>query len=678
MKHARKFFFFSVILISSLIGTQFFEKENDFQVFLDKSAPYIGALEPIELGFDGSGITIAVIDTGVDYTHPDLFGFGPYGKVIGGYDYVDNDDSPIDTNGHGTEVAGIIAADGQLQGIAPKSKILAYRVSQNGEAVSSDLIIKAIEQAVRDDADIINISLGVNLTNSRIDQAVNKAVEQGIVVVTAAGNHGPDLKTIGSPGINPNTITVGATYNNITSSLVATLEVGDDRYQVLPMVGTIPIDTPITSEIIFGKYGRERDLTNQEIKDSILLVERGSDVEDEIVYFSDKELNAAQVGALGIIVYNNIPGLFYGELIHEFAPSDYNPSIPAVSLSRGEGMKLKESLEQNNIGTLNVFYHPDFVAHFSSRGPVSPFYIKPDLVAPGAFVNTTLTDGKYNFTSGTSFAAPHVSGSAALLLQKKIDLNPSEIKSLIVTTSNTVTDAYGNNFPVEITGTGRLNVTQAFNANLIIEPTYLTFNLSPEKKTHSQFLNIKSIDGNVENLKISFIGNENIEYDYKIENGGINVTATLDEEFFGQIQDKAFIHYDGIVYNIPIISHITRGAIQVNEQNGEMRFEVLSSDDWTYAKISVSDKNSRIVDTTSVTPSKDGKITIYEPGLYWVEAQVRVDGETFEIYETANVESAAQNNPLEFLNILNIPERPILIIFGALVIIALVGLKIRK
>ncbi|HSG73581.1 MAG TPA: S8 family serine peptidase, partial [Nitrosopumilaceae archaeon] len=154
MKHARKFFFFSVILISSVFGLQFYEKENDFQVFIEKSVPYIGALEPIELGYDGSGITIAVIDTGVDYTHPDLFGFGQDGKVIGGYDYVDNDDSPIDTNGHGTEVAGIIAADGQLQGIAPKSKILAYRVSENGEAVSSDLIIKAIEQAVRDDADI--------------------------------------------------------------------------------------------------------------------------------------------------------------------------------------------------------------------------------------------------------------------------------------------------------------------------------------------------------------------------------------------------------------------------------------------------------------------------------------------------------------------------------------------
>jgi len=678
MNQARKVFFCSTVLIFSIIVLQFFQEKNDFEVFIDKSIPYIGGLYPIELGFDGTGIVIAVIDTGVDYNHPDLFGFGEDGKVVGGYDFVDKDYSPIDTNGHGTEVAGIISADGQLKGIAPKSKILAYRVSENGEAVSSDLIIKAIELAVKDKADIINISLGVNLTSNKIDQAVNKAIEQGIVVVTAAGNHGPELGSIGSPGINPNTITVGATYNNITSSLVATLEVNDTRYQVLPMVGTLPIDEPITAEIVFGKYGRMRDLTDSTIKDSILLVERGSDVDDEIVYFSDKENNAANTGAKAIIVYNNIPGLFFGELLHEFAPLNYSPTIAAVSMSRGEGLALRESLYEKTVGTLNIFYHPDFVAHFSSRGPVSPFFIKPDLVAPGAFINTTLTDGKYNFTSGTSFAAPHVSGAAALLLEKKNDLSPSEIKSLLVTTSNTVTDAYGNNFPVEITGTGRLNVTQAFNANLIIDPTHLTFNLSPQKKIQSQFLKIKSIDGNDKNLEINLIGNENVEYDYKIENGGINITASLNEEFFGQIQDKAFIHQNGIVYNIPIVSHLTQGTIQVNEQNGEMRFDVLSSDDWTYAKISVRDKDNMIIDTTSSTPTKDGKITVYRPGLYWVEAQIRVNGETFETYETVQVKTAAQNTPLEFLNMLDVPERPILIIFAAIVIIALVGLKIRK
>ena len=107
-------------------------------------------------------------------------------------------------------------------------------------------------------------------------------------------------------------------------------------------------------------------------------------------------------------------------------------------------------------------------------------------------------------------------------------------------------------------------------------------------------------------------------------------------------------------------------------------FDVLTPDDWTYAKISVSDKNNKIIDTTSATPTKNGKITVYESGEYWVEAQIRVNGDTFEVYETAKVKSASNNMPLEFLNMLNIPERPILIIFAALVIISLVGLKIRR
>src|SRR3989337_45927 len=636
MISSNKIIFVAVILIFTIISFQFFKEDKNFEIFIDKSVPYIGTMHPMELGFDGTGIKIAVIDTGVDYNHPDLFGFGKDGKVIGGYDFVDNDNSPIDTNGHGTEVAGIIAAD------------------------------------------VINISLGVNLTNKKIDNTVNKAVEQGIIVVAAAGNNGPDLGTIGSPGINPNTITVGATYNNITASLVSTLEVESKKYQVLPMVGTSPLDKPITAEIHFGQYGRERDLVDLEIKDSILLVERGSDLEAEIVYFSDQATNASKFGAKAIIVYNNEHGLFFGELTHELAGPDYQPTIPAVSMSGEEGLIFKKLIQNKTSGTLNVFYHPDFVAHFSSRGPVSPFYIKPDLVAPGAFVNTTLIDGKYNFTSGTSFAAPHVSGAAALLLQKRNDLQPIEIKSLLVTTTNSVLDAYGNQFPVEIAGSGRLNLTQAFDANLIIKPTNLIFNVSPEKNVQSQFLQIKSIDGNNENIKVSFIGNDYVDFDYKLENDRLNITASINKEFFGEVQDKVFIDQNGVIYNIPIVSHLTNATIDVVEQNGEMNFKISSPEEWSYAKISVIDKDNSVIDTTSATPTKDATITVYNPGVYWIESKIMIDGKTFDANDIVEVKSATETKGLDLFHLIKIPYKPILIIFSVVVIIALVGLKIRR
>ena len=138
-----------------------------------------------------------------------------------------------------------------------------YKVSEDGNAVSSDLIIKAIEKAIEDKADIINISLGVNKTNESIDRAVTKALEKEIFVVTAAGNDGPGYGTIGSPGKNFGSVTVGATYNNLTSSLVATLEVNEKPYTVIPMVGSTKLPEPIDGEIIFGGFGKEQDLIDR-------------------------------------------------------------------------------------------------------------------------------------------------------------------------------------------------------------------------------------------------------------------------------------------------------------------------------------------------------------------------------------------------------------------------------
>lgn len=166
----------------------------------------------------GRGVKIAIIDTGVDYTHPDLGGcFGSGCKVVKGYDYINNDNNPMDDHGHGTHVAATAAGNGDLssgglKGVAPDAQIYAYKVLSSAGSGSSLGIITAIEAAVDDGADVISMSLGGNgEPDSPMGVASNNAMKSGVVVVVAAGNSGPGKETIGSPGNAHDIITVGAT-----------------------------------------------------------------------------------------------------------------------------------------------------------------------------------------------------------------------------------------------------------------------------------------------------------------------------------------------------------------------------------------------------------------------------------------------------------------------------------
>jgi len=649
-----------------LISNQLENTEN-ISILVNNSGPFIGTSIPYQSGFDGSGIVVSIIDTGIDLNHPDL-----EGKIIGGYDFVDNDEMPEDANGHGTQVAGIIAANGNLKGIAPNSKILMYKVSEDGESVPSHLIIKAIEKSIEDGADIINISLGINQTNTKIDQAVNKAVKNNIFVVTAAGNFGPELNTIGSPGINPNAITVGATFNNVTNSLVSTFEIEGKTFNVFPMVGTQSLAEPITSQIIFGKYGRVHDLLENNFEGSILLIERGSDIENEIVYFSDKEKNAADVGAKAIVVYNNEPGIFFGELIHEYVDEGYNPTIPALSLSREDGLVIKEILQSDTKGVLDVFYHPDFVAYFSSRGPVSPFYIKPDIVAPGAFINTTDTNGNYKISSGTSFAAPHVAGTAALILQKNPQLSPQELKSILMTTSEIVYDQFDDRFPIEVSGNGRIDASKAINAELIIMPPNLIFDLSPANQIQTKNLKIKGIGD--ESLSIRFEESHVADFDYNLDNENIVINAKLTEQSLGEFESRIIVNHNEIDYHMPIIVRVSEGAITINEDGGKLSIDVSSPSSWSYAKISIINKETGKTFTDSIVPGKNSELTVYQPGEYWIEAEI---DRTLSAYATIQVEKI-EHSEKNLANMLNLPEKPILIISAIMIVTAIVGLLVRR
>ncbi|MDC0041736.1 S8 family serine peptidase [Candidatus Nitrosopelagicus sp.] len=675
----RNFLFFTLLIggLFSFVITNFVTLDENYELLLDNSGPYIGAEFPKQLGFTGNGIKIGVIDTGINLSHPDFFNQDGTSRFLKGYDFVDNDTFPQDTNGHGTQVTGIIAADGQLKGIAPMAEIFSYRVSSDGESVPSNLIIKAINQAVEDKVDIINISLGVNMTHNKIDEAVNNAINQGIVVVAAAGNSGPDKSTIGSPARNPNAITVGATYNNQDSSMVSTLEVGETQFQVLPMLGTDTISDPISTDIVFGKYSRENDFEDIDVKGKIVLAERGGESSDEIVFFSDKEIFASKNGAKGLIVYNNQPGIFFGELIHEYVSEDYYPSIPTVSMAREEGLKLKKILESETTGTLNIFNHPDFIATFSSRGPVSEFYQKPDLVAPGVFVNTTSLKNFYNITSGTSYAAPHVSGAIALLLEKNPNLTPHEIKSILVTTSDVITDQYKKEFEFDAGGAGRIDLEKAFNSKLIFNPPKLIFNLSEHKTSEEHEIKINSLDGIIDIQKVEFSDTDNVEFNYEIKDEILSITSKLIKNEPGNFETRTFITNSDIVYQIPIMVRVNEASIVVLETENELSFQVKQPLDWEYAKIAITNSETFEERSISITPKKFESLKLYDAGKYWIEVNVKTDENTFDVYEVYEIKKDMSDQKPIVENS-ELPERALIILGIIFSIVIVVGLKFRK
>ena len=164
-------------------------------------------------GVNGKDVTIAIVDTGVDVTHEQLDG----SKVIGFFDAINGRALPYDDNGHGTHVASIAAGDGSggpdaayYKGVAPGASILSAKVLDNLGRGTVEQVISGIAWAVDSGADIISMSLGMGGHNAAIEDAVQVAVDAGVVVVCAAGNSGSELDTIVTPASTPVAIAVGA------------------------------------------------------------------------------------------------------------------------------------------------------------------------------------------------------------------------------------------------------------------------------------------------------------------------------------------------------------------------------------------------------------------------------------------------------------------------------------
>jgi serine protease AprX len=184
-------------------------------IWLDASVPLIGAPQVWASGDKGQDVIVAVVDTGIDASHPDLAGRVLMTQDFSGEGFVDN-------HGHGTHVAGIIAgngssSNGRYSGVAPAATLMGAKVLKGDGSGNMSDVMAGVDWAVEKGANVINLSLGSDDSSDGTDalsQICDAAVLRGVVVCVAAGNTGPAARTIGSPGAAYNVITVGASDNN--------------------------------------------------------------------------------------------------------------------------------------------------------------------------------------------------------------------------------------------------------------------------------------------------------------------------------------------------------------------------------------------------------------------------------------------------------------------------------
>lgn len=550
------------------------------------STPLIGVDKLRDEGITGEGIKVGVIDTGIDYNHPDL-----KENYKGGYDFIDNDDDPMETTyddwlasgavefigssayytSHGSHVSGTIGATGSnlesefaVTGLAPDVDLYAYRVLGPYGSGDTSGIIAAIEKSVEDGMDVINLSLGIGTTDALYPGSVacNNAALAGVVTVVANGNAGPELSTIGSPGTSSLAISVGASTTDINlETFDINLSSGDVINGRLFGRNFESLDDFVTSEyeIVYAGLGSKDEFSQIDVEGKIVLIDRGE------ITFTEKNDNAFNAGAAGVLIANNIENeelnLYIGEATNR---------VTSIAITKEDGEKIKALIEESNAnediikttfdisGTTKT--EGDILADFSSRGPSSDETIKPDVVAPGDGIFSTYPEyvnspeegidysKAYSRISGTSMASPHVAGVAALILQNNGEMTPEEVKVALM---NSCVELNGS-YPINAVGAGRVNAYKAVHSDVsisvidkcnsydenseLIELDYITGSLSfdriyidGESKEKNLGLELKNDSNNSKNFNVSvkYLGEESLAQDAQSNGVSLEVPNTL-------------------------------------------------------------------------------------------------------------------------------------------------------
>jgi subtilisin family serine protease len=445
------------------------------------SLAMIGAdIAQSELGLTGEGIKVAVMDSGIDYDHPDLGGcFGEGCRVAYGYDFVGDaftgenepvpDPYPDDCMGHGTHVAGIIGANGGVVGVAPGVTFGAYRVFGCTGYTWADIMIAAMEMALADGMDILNMSIGSAFTWPQYPTAMaaNHLVNMGMVVVASIGNEGAyGLYSAGAPGLGEKVIGV-ASYDNAFTFLPY-FTVDDQPIGYITMTYSPDPPTAGSDEIVLANLDGT-PIVPGSLEGKVALVPRGE------YSFNLKATNAIAAGAVAVVIYNNNPGLFYGTL-----GSPLPDPKPVVGISNADGLFIAglEPVTMTWTDLMASFPNPSggLISSFSSYGLSPDLAVKPDIGAPGGDIYSTypLELGGYSTRGGTSMAAPHVAGAAALLLEARPNTPSQAVRGIL---QNSADPAAWWGYPggpyldnVHRQGAGMLDIDDAILSTTKVEP----------------------------------------------------------------------------------------------------------------------------------------------------------------------------------------------------------------
>ena len=452
------------------------------------------------LGLTGAGVKVAIMDTGVDIDHPDLGGGGvngatrfPSARVTHGYDFVGDaftganlpvpGPRPDDCNGHGTHVAGIVGANGAVKGVAPGVTFGAYRVFGCTGSTNADIMIAAMEMALADGMQVLNMSIGSSRQWPQYPtaQASDRLVNKGMVVVASIGNSGPGgnpadgLYAAGAPGTGKKVIGV-ASFDNAQLSF----NVGGTAYGYNTASGVPPAPTSGTATMSrTGTTTSAADacsaLPAGSLTGTVALIRRGA------CGFYVKATNAQAAGAAGVVLYNNLAGA-----LNANAAGVPALTIPVVGITAAQGATLNAAIAAGpttmtwtNNAVVFPFGTGGLISSFSSYGLAADLSLKPNIGAPGGgiFATYPLERGGYATLSGTSMSSPHVAGGAALVLEARPNTSSNSMRARLQNSAEpklwSGNAASGFLDQVHRQGAGMLDIPGTILATTSVEPSEL-------------------------------------------------------------------------------------------------------------------------------------------------------------------------------------------------------------